>query len=185
MLSNLLFSVTVLWGAIHTVFWWLWRATHRASLLPNPSSSFARRSPSTTLVYGRTKVFLRGLHVRVQTTAFNAPHDTLSATLRQRKSRRRKHLLQLLYDTGSILGIIGMFLALFLLLWTTAQLGSRIIFQSPNEKDMQNIPQRLMKRIEGPTLSGGLSRARTEKVSGIPLQPLVRLAHTQAIPLEC
>ncbi|KAG2351486.1 hypothetical protein BDR07DRAFT_1094425 [Suillus spraguei] len=58
-------------------------------------------------------------HIRVQTRAFNAHHDTFSLRLASRNYLRTRKFLLMFYDTGSVLVIFGMFIAVFCLyrLW--------------------------------------------------------------------
>ncbi|KAG2336622.1 hypothetical protein BDR05DRAFT_942180 [Suillus weaverae] len=63
-------------------------------------------------------------HLRVQTRAFNAHHDTFSLRLASRNYLRTRKLLLMFYDTGSVLVIFGMFIAVVLLVWTMVSLLS-------------------------------------------------------------
>lgn len=63
-------------------------------------------------------------HLRVQTQAFNAHHDTFSLRLASRNYLRTRKVLLMFYDTGSVLVIFGMFTAVVLLVWTMLSLLS-------------------------------------------------------------
>ncbi|KAG1765564.1 hypothetical protein EDD22DRAFT_774911 [Suillus occidentalis] len=63
-------------------------------------------------------------HLRVQTRAFNAHHDTFSLRLASRNYLRTRKFLLMFYDTGSVLVIFGMFTAVVLLVWTMVSLLS-------------------------------------------------------------
>ncbi|KIK39380.1 hypothetical protein CY34DRAFT_769564 [Suillus luteus UH-Slu-Lm8-n1] len=63
-------------------------------------------------------------HLRVQTRAFNAHHDTFSLRLASRNYLRTRKFLLMFYDTGSVLVIFGMFTAVVMLVWTMVSLLS-------------------------------------------------------------
>ncbi|OAX41218.1 hypothetical protein K503DRAFT_685956 [Rhizopogon vinicolor AM-OR11-026] len=71
----------------------------------------------------------RHFHLRMQTQAFNAYHDTFSSRLASRSNLRTRKFLLLLYDVGSILGVFGMFAALVMLIWTMGSLSSSALLR--------------------------------------------------------
>jgi hypothetical protein len=84
----------------------------------------------------------RHLHLRMQTQAFNAYHDTLSLRLASRKYLRTRKCLLSLYDAGSILGVFGMLTAVAVLVWTTGSLSSSTLLRLTTPQT----PTRLLKR---------------------------------------
>ncbi|KAG6833021.1 hypothetical protein H0H87_012279 [Tephrocybe sp. NHM501043] len=95
--------LALIWVGIHGVNHVLKRSAR--SLLPLASV----RSDWT--------VVLKGLHLRVQTTRWNGPHDVLAASLQHTRLVR---VLRSVYDLGSVVGVLGMLAALAFLLVTGA-----------------------------------------------------------------
>ncbi|KAF8066825.1 hypothetical protein FPV67DRAFT_1496653 [Lyophyllum atratum] len=98
-----LLVLTLIWAAIYAVHHLL-RPSNIHSLLPSSTSSrYSRRSVWND---STTQVVLKGLHLRIQTTAWNLSHDLLATSLK-RKPRLRKALKRG-YDLGSVMSFLGM-----------------------------------------------------------------------------
>lgn len=79
--------------------------------------------PKMTSLAGRISRHFK-FHLRVQTRAFNVYHDNFSLRWTSRNYLRRRKILLLFYDIGSILGVFGMFAAVVMLVWTAVSLSS-------------------------------------------------------------
>ncbi|KAH9855522.1 hypothetical protein C2E23DRAFT_813672 [Lenzites betulinus] len=121
-LQRVVFWLTIFWLALYIVRYHRRRAS-RITALPSLSSS---TWPSSTELFrsSATRITLEKCHLRYQSTAWNALHQSSTARLAKRRGWRRA--LQLVYDVGSMLGILGMFASVLLLLWTTVQLSSAL-----------------------------------------------------------
>ncbi|KAI0635430.1 hypothetical protein C8Q77DRAFT_1108050 [Trametes polyzona] len=119
---SLFFCLVVFWVLLYALRESLLRA-RRISALPSLTSS--ARAPSTELFRSScTRITLDRCHLRYQSTAWNALHQSSLARLAKRGDWRRA--LQGAYDVGSVLGILGMLGSVSLLLWTTAQLFASV-----------------------------------------------------------
>lgn len=121
------FALSVFWIALYALRHRRARA-HRISTLPSLTSS--ARGPASTELFRSpaTRITLDTCHLRYSSTAWNALHQSSTARLAKRGDWRR--VLQLAYDVGSVLGVLGMLGSVLLLLWTTVQLSSSLYTRS-------------------------------------------------------
>ncbi|KAI0666366.1 hypothetical protein C8Q78DRAFT_984221 [Trametes maxima] len=133
-LEHLAFWLSVFWSSLYA--WRHYRnRSRRTSTLPTlapatwPSSTELFRSPAT-------RITLSKCHLRYQSTAWNALHQSSSARLVKRDNWRRA--LRFAYDVGSVLGVMGMAGSVLLLAWTTVQLASSL-YSRPGLSD--SLPQ--------------------------------------------
>ena len=109
----------------------------------------------------------RLFHLRMETRAFNAYHDIFSLRLASKNYLRTRKFLLILYDAGSVLGIVGMFAAVVMLVWTAVSLSSSILLRLT----APHTSTRLLKRAADVT-----SRAPTSP-SGHIVNPIVSRMH--------
>ncbi|KAF9465401.1 hypothetical protein BDZ94DRAFT_1320225 [Collybia nuda] len=128
-------ALILLWVLIHGIYHSL-KPSRSHSLLPfvfTPDHRRRRRFWNLS----STQVILKGIHLRVQTTAWNARHDTFTTSLRREWKVTRA--LKLLYDVGCLLGVLGMLAGLGALLWTCGQtlyiLAQKIMANSTQSPD--------------------------------------------------
>ena len=96
-----------IWCTIHLLSY---LTSHKSSILPNFQLRKFRR---------HTRVSLHFLHLKISTTSWNTYHDALSSSLSRRgKYRIVNALLKLTYNLGTILGALGILVAVVVLLWT-------------------------------------------------------------------
>ncbi|KAL1939309.1 hypothetical protein VTO73DRAFT_10112 [Trametes versicolor] len=123
----LVFALALFWIALYALRHRRARA-HRISTLPSLTSS--ARGPASTELFRSpaTRITLDTCHLRYSSTAWNALHQSSTARLAKRGDWRR--VLQLAYDVGSVLGVLGMLGSVLLLLWTTVQLSGSLYTRS-------------------------------------------------------
>ncbi|KAG1733856.1 uncharacterized protein EDB91DRAFT_624050 [Suillus paluster] len=107
----------------------------------------------------------RLFHLRVQTRAFNALHDTFSLRLASRNYLRTRKLLLIFYDTGSVLVVFGMFTAVILLFWTMVSLLSSAFLRLTAS---DSTSASLLKRAVGAT-----SRTKTYSGTAHAINPII------------
>ncbi|KAG0698419.1 hypothetical protein DFH29DRAFT_1002860 [Suillus ampliporus] len=106
----------------------------------------------------------RLFHLRMQTRAFNAYHDTFSLRLASRNYLRTRKLLLIFYDTGSVLVVFGMFTAVILLFWTMVSLSSSAFLRLTASDTSAS----LLKRALGAT-----SRAKSYSSTAHAINPII------------
>jgi hypothetical protein len=116
-----------LWSSIHLVHR-LYPTTHRSrDILPTSLTTRQRKSMTVTLA---------GPYLRIESTAFNASHETLVQWLCQNRNARARTMLRVVFDSGIVISLLGMMVALALLAWTFVQLAHRsaagLVLQSTN-----------------------------------------------------
>ncbi|KAG6878462.1 hypothetical protein C0993_006302 [Termitomyces sp. T159_Od127] len=85
----------------------------------NQSYGVQRRNNSMVIwTESTTTVVLKGLHFRIQTTAWNLTHDILSTYLGTSQKSRLRRVLKQFYDLGSVVCLMGMLTALGFLVTT-------------------------------------------------------------------
>ncbi|KAH9960666.1 hypothetical protein BC827DRAFT_1376640 [Russula dissimulans] len=105
-----------LWSSIHLI-----HRLYRSSNNPRdilPISLVTRKRKLTT-------VTLTGPYLRVESTAFNSRHDTLARWLSRSRAARVRTILLAVFDTGIVVSLLGMAIALVVLAWTFVQLARR------------------------------------------------------------
>jgi len=98
--------------------------TKRRLLLPLAKTTTPNRTlrPSTLYRLRRhTEVTYSFLTLRLETTSLNSAHEDLGLWLVKRQSGLR-YTLNIIYNTGSMVGVLGMFIAMVFLGWTAANL---------------------------------------------------------------
>ncbi|KAI0260777.1 hypothetical protein BC834DRAFT_509596 [Gloeopeniophorella convolvens] len=120
------FFLSCFWSALHAVRHLLASRGKTPSLLP--ISFGARRRTSTT-------VTLKGLHLSIESTVFNSNHDALNLWLSRRRTARFRKSLQVLFDAGVAISLLGMVIALVLLAWTFVQLARSIMIDSAPQEE--------------------------------------------------
>jgi hypothetical protein len=109
-----------LWSSIYLAH----RFYHAPAKRPRdllPIASTARRRKSTV-------VTLTGPYLRVESTAFNAVHDTVVQWLSPKNGTARVRIrtaLRAVFDSGIVISLLGMLVALAVLAWTFVQLARR------------------------------------------------------------
>lgn len=116
-LARSAFALIVPWALIHGFYYFI-KSPRSQSLLPTVSGISTRRRQGLWNA-SSTQVVLKNVHLRVQTTVWNAKHDVLTGMLRRR--RRIGWFLKLFYDVGCLLGVLGMLVGLGVLVWTSGQ----------------------------------------------------------------
>lgn len=165
--------LTFIWLVIHVLNKFLLIRSRDLSLLP--TASFGSRIPTT-------RIFLKKLHLRVQTTAWNRHHEKLAARLAGKQSLKAKTLLAGFYDAGSALGLLGMIGAIGLLLWTTRDIALSLhenLTHDSDRHDVFNAALRSMKRALGtPQTSQPESMGRPDSL----LKPIVSYHSVYDVP---
>ncbi|KAG2128003.1 hypothetical protein DEU56DRAFT_742147 [Suillus clintonianus] len=119
-------------------------------------------------------------HLRVQTRAFNAHHDTFSLRLASRNYLRTRKFLLMFYDTGSVLVVFGMFTAVVLLVWTMVSLLSSAFLRLTASDTSASLLKRAFDVTSRPTTYSSVTRAVNPIIPGltVPLKhlPLILLS---------
>ncbi|OSD07677.1 hypothetical protein PYCCODRAFT_1401627 [Trametes coccinea BRFM310] len=135
-LENASIWLLALWSALYALRYYR-RRNRRITTLPSLTSS---SWPASTELFKSpvTRITLNNLHLRYQSSAWNALHQSSSARLSKRTEWRRA--LQLVYDIGSALGVLGMLGSVLLLAWTSVQLAASLFVQStrPNTPEQRH-----------------------------------------------
>ncbi|KAI0772391.1 hypothetical protein BD413DRAFT_612553 [Trametes elegans] len=126
-LQHFIFSLSLFWAALYGLRHYRRRARR---ITPLPSFTSAAAGPASAELFRSpaTRITLRKLHLRYQSTAWNALHQSSVARLAKRSGWRK--MLQLVYDAGSVLGVLGMLSSMALLAWTTGQLSLSLYARS-------------------------------------------------------
>jgi hypothetical protein len=97
-------------------------------VLPTSLTTWKRKSTTVTLV---------GPYLRVESTAFNASHDTLVQWLCRSRNAHARMVLRAAFDSGIVVSLLGMAVALAVLAWTFAQLARKsVLGVSPQPVDL-------------------------------------------------
>jgi len=149
-----------LWSSIHLI--------HR--LYYGPSDKQRHLLPTSLVTRKRklTTVTLTGPYLRVESTAFNSRHDTLAQWLSRTRSTRFRATLLAVFDTGIVVSLLGMAVALVVLAWTFVQLARRSMMA-----DL--IPQSAETPLRAKRAYDATSTSRA--AADVPVQLLVRRSH--------
>ena len=128
---------------------------HSRSRLLLPTPFLRIRYP----FFQSTKVILKKLHLRVETTACNSRHHDLARLLVKKRTLAR--VLMFFYDMGSVFGIIGTIGSLCIMLWTCKELSAPFLGMVS-----------LHKTSHGP-MRRSIASSSTDTGSGF-LEPIVR-----------
>jgi hypothetical protein len=123
-MKTLLFGLILVWAAIHLLHYLLCLLPPRY-LLPTVSLRTDSRYLSIVRPSLPIKVVLKSIHLRVETTGFNNRHDDLSIFLARRQNPTRQKLIHL-YNSGSVLCLLGMLGSMAMLIWTFWQLSASL-----------------------------------------------------------
>lgn len=114
-LASVVLVLTLVWVVIYALNYCL-KSSRNYSLLPSTTTNcHTHRSIWTQ---STTTVVLKGLHFRIQTTAWNLTHDILCASLGSSQKARLRRVLKQFYDLGSVVCLMGMLVALGFLVTT-------------------------------------------------------------------
>ncbi|KAF8958412.1 hypothetical protein BDZ97DRAFT_1668560 [Flammula alnicola] len=143
--GNALFLLAAVWCIIHILHY----ATARkaTSLLPAHSGSASATRRSLFGNSHHTKISLKALQVKVTTTRWNTYHDKLASFLMRRGKQNIATGFRWFYNLGSVMGPLGMLVAVLALLWMCATSGWAL-FQKIAPSDIPDLSGtgRLMKR---------------------------------------
>src|SRR5258708_36288867 len=107
-----------LWSSIHIIYRFYAPSNKSRNLLP--TSLTARRRTATT-------VTLTGPYLRIESTAFNFSHDTLAQWFSRSGVSRVTTIFRVVFDTGIVVSVLGMVVALAVLMRTFVQLARRVM----------------------------------------------------------
>jgi hypothetical protein len=151
------------WSSIHLIY--RLNSAHKPRGLL-PISLTTRKRKSTT-------VMLAGPYLRVESTVFNAGHDTLVQWLDRRRNAGVRVTLRFMFDAGIAISLLGMVVALTVLAWTFVQLARRtaadFVSQSPQPQSADVYPY-AKRAYDGSHVSPTLT---ARKSPDIPVQLLV------------
>jgi S2P endopeptidase len=143
-LTSPILLLCLIWAAIHALHYML--KPRAQYLLPSPLNHGSNHGRSLWHT-STTRVIVKNLYLRVQTTAWNLHHDVLASKL---SSSRRTYLrmsLQFFYNTGCVMGILGMIGAFGILLWTCGETGRSLVRRLMDDSGrQQGSSSRLMPR---------------------------------------
>ena len=117
---GLLYSLALLWAIIYAVSK---RRQEKSNRLSLPLYGLSR-TPAA-----KYQVKLRPLHLIIETTAFNHTHDKFAWTLLRNPAL--KNALKLFYGLGAVMGIVGVFSGVGMLIWTTWRLSYLLLSAPP------------------------------------------------------
>lgn len=130
---------------------------------------------------GSTRVILDKVHLRVESTAWNVRHNALSLWLSKTRSTAVKGFLLVLYDAGSIVGVIGMLTAMSLLGWTSVRLGLALFHGPPDMNTHVQPVQKATLHAKRELNSGG-SHGDTSYDGSVSVQLLVSSGSVHSPP---
>ena len=120
-----------LWSSVHLIYRLHHPAHKSRDLLPISLTPRKRKSTTVTLI---------GPHLRIESTVFNAGHDTLAKWLGRSRNAGARAILRSVFDAGVVISLLGMVVALAVLAWTFVQLARRTAAdfapQSPQSADV-------------------------------------------------
>ncbi|KAG6826261.1 hypothetical protein H0H92_000525 [Tricholoma furcatifolium] len=90
------------------------RPSRNNSILPSN-----RHSQRSSWTESSTTVVLKGLHLRIQTTAWNLSHDLLAESFNNGRKASLCRVMRWFYDAGTVVSLIGMVIAFGFLLTTS------------------------------------------------------------------
>lgn len=107
----------------------LWSSIHLIHRFYHPSNKYRNLLPTllTTRRRKATTVTLAGPYLRIESTAFNSGHDILAQWFSRNRISRATTALRVIFDSGIVVALLGMVVALAVLLWTFIQLVRRSV----------------------------------------------------------
>jgi hypothetical protein len=172
-MTSLTFFLLLLgsWSSIHLIYRLRSPARQSRDLLPISLTPRKRKSTTVTLA---------GPYLRVESTAFNAGHDTLVQWLGRNRNAGARVVLRSVFDAGIVISLLGMVVALTVLAWTFVQLARRaaadFVSQSPPPADVYPYAKRA---YDGNHVSPAFT---AYKPPDIPVQLLVCTVSFDLIP---
>ena len=133
-----------------------WLALHR---FLKPSTS-ARRSllPSHALTRRTHSEFtLYGVHLRYEYTGWNAAHAALGRWLADERRRGIRRVVVGIYECGTVLGLVGMVVALGLMGRTVITLMGHIISATSTKYDSNSVTNTTMTLLKRAFVNGATS----------------------------
>ncbi|KAK0211143.1 hypothetical protein DFS33DRAFT_353756 [Desarmillaria ectypa] len=137
-LPFILFSL--FWTAIHAIVRSL--NSEKGSLLPTE----LRSSRSSRKLRGGTNVTVRYFHLKIESSAWNRYHDSLTGKLVSRRYKWSSRTLTYFYNAGVAFGVLGMLCAIGLLLWTCANLFTEM-FHHDSVVELHRVAKRDMEEV--------------------------------------
>ncbi|KAH9991998.1 hypothetical protein BJV74DRAFT_409209 [Russula compacta] len=107
-----------LWSSIHLIHHFYAPANKHRDLLPTSLTTRKRKS---------TVVTLAGPYLRVESTAFNTDHEMLAQWFSRNPTARVCTVLRVVFDSGIVVSLLGMVVALAVLAWTFVQLARKSV----------------------------------------------------------
>ena len=157
-----------LWSSIHLIHRFYVLSHKSRNLLP--TSLTTRRRKATT-------VTLAGPYLRIESTAFNSRHEILAQWFSRNRISRATTTLRVIFDSGVVVALLGMVVALAVLLWTFVQLARRSVADLvPASAGV--VPH--VKRAYDSTYAPPTVTQRT--ATDIPVQLLVRRSYSSLMP---
>jgi S2P endopeptidase len=157
-----------LWSSIHLIHRFYVPSNKSRNLLP--TSLTTRRRKATT-------VTLAGPYLRIESTAFNSGHDILAQWFSRNRISRATTTLRVIFDSGIVVAMLGMVLALAVLLWTFMQLARRSV------ADLVPVSAGVPPRVKRAYDSSYAPPTVTQRTStDIPVQLLVRRSYSSLMP---
>lgn len=147
-LGSGIFVLIAIWCTIHILSYTL---THRSSsILPTNSQPRNYRT--------HTRVSLHSLHLKISTTAWNTYHDTLSSFLARRGKRRLNALFKLIYDLGTVVGAVGIVVAVATLVWICTRSAWILLQKTKTTTDTSDLHlmKRAMPDLDTPNISSNI-----------------------------
>jgi hypothetical protein len=106
-----------LWSSIHLIHRF-YASNKSRNLLPTLITTRRRKATIVTLV---------GPYLRIESTTFNSGHEILAQWFFRNRISRVTTALQVMFDSGIVVALLGMVIALAVLLWTFMQLARRSV----------------------------------------------------------
>lgn len=157
-----------LWSSIHLIHRFRLSSNNSRNLLP--TSSTTRRRKATT-------VTLTGPYLRVESTAFNSRHEILAQWFSRNRISRAATTLRVIFDSGIVIALLGMVIALAVLLWTFIQLARKSI------ADLVPVSAGVVPHVKRAYDSTyALPTVTQRTATDIPVQLLVRRTFSSLIP---
>ena len=156
-------AISLIWAAIHFLHYLLRLSARRSLRLHVLPISRPHRHAGTA---SPTKFVLKHLHLRIESSSWNASHDALSAALARTRNPWPKRL-KFLYNIGSILCVLGMLGSLLILASVFSHLISALWdvgLYNPLYKTPSEMPSSFRRSLNVP---------RPTKSASLVLKPIV------------
>lgn len=125
-LTNLIWLLSVFWIIAHLLYRSVVPQPGDTGLLPSHAvHDRARITPRRRYLGFPLSVSLHYVHLKIESTAFNAPHAILTTSFAKPTNSRRRRAIRVFYDIGSVASVLGLLFAFGLLLLTAGQVSWR------------------------------------------------------------